>query len=122
MNSQLHLGIVSIGLDTYWPQFPGLRQRLGEYNARVASKLPRDGSEIVNLGLIDSPQRSLEAGARTEAGRCRYPIHAHLYLCPFFDGTPDGASSQSAGDPAESLARVYDSTMLHSTPWETVPG
>jgi L-arabinose isomerase len=62
MNSQLHLGIVSIGLDTYWPQFPGLRQRLGEYNARVESKLLREGIKIVNLGLIDSPQRSLDAG------------------------------------------------------------
>ena len=62
MNAQLHLGIVGIGLDTYWPQFPGLRERLEGYTARVASKLQREGIDVVNLGMIDSPERSLEAG------------------------------------------------------------
>ena len=58
----LRFGLVGIGLDTYWPQFPGLKERLEGYTALVASKLQRDGIEIVNLGLIDSPERSLEAG------------------------------------------------------------
>ena len=58
----LRIGIVGIGLNTYWPQFSGLKERLEGYTARVASKLQRDGLEIVNLGLIDSPERALKAG------------------------------------------------------------
>ena len=58
----LRVGLFGIGLDTYWPQFAGLEERLHGYLARVAEKLERPGVEVVNLGLIDTPQKALEAG------------------------------------------------------------
>ncbi len=58
----LRVGLCGIGLDAYWPQFAGLEERLKGYVARVASRLERPGVEVVNLGLIDTPQRSREAG------------------------------------------------------------
>lgn len=58
----LRIGLLGIGLDTYWPQFPGLKERLEGYVARVAEKLDRPGVEIVNLGLVDHPARASEAG------------------------------------------------------------
>ena len=62
VNSPLRLGLMGIGLDSYWPQFPGLKARLEGYVAHVAQKLVRPGVEIVNLGLIDSPERAHAAG------------------------------------------------------------
>ena len=35
----LKVGLFGIGLDTYWPQFEGLKDRLMGYIAEVASKL-----------------------------------------------------------------------------------
>jgi L-arabinose isomerase len=58
----VRLGLFSIGLDVYWPQFEGLRERLLGYNQAVARRLERPGVEIVNLGLIDNPQAAAEAG------------------------------------------------------------
>ncbi len=58
----LRVGVCGIGLDAYWPQFAGLEERLKGYVAQVASRLERPGVEVVNLGLIDTPQRSREAG------------------------------------------------------------
>ena len=58
----LRVGLCGIGLDAYWPQFAGLEERLKGYVARVASRLERPGVTVVNLGLIDTPQRSREAG------------------------------------------------------------
>ncbi|MDI1250650.1 MAG: arabinose isomerase [Lacunisphaera sp.] len=58
------LGLFGIGLDAYWPQFPGLQERLQGYLARVAAKLGRPGVEVVNVGLVDSPDRAREAGRR----------------------------------------------------------
>jgi len=58
------IGLFGVGLDTYWPQFKGLKARLENYLGQVASKLARPGVEIVNLGLIDSPPKALEAGHR----------------------------------------------------------
>ena len=60
--SPLRVGLFGIGLDTYWPQFAGLKERLEGYVAKVAGRLSRPGVEIVNLGLIDSPEKAHLAG------------------------------------------------------------
>lgn len=56
------VGVFGIGLDAYWPQFDGLKERLEGYLERVSQKVARDGIEVVNLGLVDSPERAMEAG------------------------------------------------------------
>ena len=58
----LRVGLCGIGLDAYWSQFTGLEERLKGYVARVAARLERPGVEVVNLGLVDTPARSREAG------------------------------------------------------------
>jgi len=58
------VGLFGIGLEAYWPQFKGLKKRLEGYLGVVAKRLGRPGIEVVNLGLIDSPPRALEAGHR----------------------------------------------------------
>ena len=58
----LRIGLFGIGLDAYWPQFAGLKERLESYLARVAQKLALPGVEVVNLGLVDTPEKALAAG------------------------------------------------------------
>ena len=58
----LKVGLFGIGLDAYWPQFDGLEQRLIGYVDVVADKLSRDGVDVVNLGLIDTPAKAVQAG------------------------------------------------------------
>lgn len=62
LRSTLKIGLFSIGLDAYWPQFDGLRDRLMGYTSQVAEKLKRPGVEVVSLGLIDTPEKGLAAG------------------------------------------------------------
>jgi L-arabinose isomerase len=61
-NTPVRVGLFGIGLDTYWPQFAGLKERLEGYLGEVSAKLDRPGVEIVNLGLIDSPEKAMDAG------------------------------------------------------------
>ena len=63
----LRLGLFGIGLDTYWPQFKGLKPRLQGYLRSVEKKLARPGVEVVNLGLIDNPQSAMAAGHQFRA-------------------------------------------------------
>ncbi len=56
------IGLFGIGLDTYWPQFKGLKTRLEGYLREVHRKLKRPGVDVVDLGLIDSPPKAFEAG------------------------------------------------------------
>jgi len=60
----VRVGLCGIGLEAYWSQFAGLEERLSGYVAQVALRLARPGVAVVNLGLIDTPQRSREAGRR----------------------------------------------------------
>jgi L-arabinose isomerase len=58
----LRVGLFGIGLEAYWPQFEGLKLRLEGYLGQVAQKLGRPGVEVCNIGLIDSPEKAMEAG------------------------------------------------------------
>jgi len=58
----LKVGLFSIGLDTYWPQFPGLRETLDQFSARLAQNLESPSTRVINLGMIDTPEKSLTAG------------------------------------------------------------
>src|SRR5215831_3434630 len=59
---QPSVGLFGVGLDAYWPQFAGLRERLTGYVERVARMLGRPGVRVVNLGLLDTPEKALTAG------------------------------------------------------------
>src|ERR1700693_2662909 len=61
-DNQLKVGLFGIGLDTYWPQFPGLRDTLIGFTAQVASQLASSGVQVINLGLIDTSEKSFAAG------------------------------------------------------------
>jgi L-arabinose isomerase len=67
MKKNLKVGLFGIGLDAYWPQFKGLKQRLEGYVQIVQKKLERPGVEVVNLGLIDNPVKALAAGHQFRA-------------------------------------------------------
>jgi L-arabinose isomerase len=58
------VGLYGIGLETYWPQFEGLRERLVGYQGVVAEKLRSLGANVVDVGLIDNPQKTREAADR----------------------------------------------------------
>ena len=60
--SSLKIGLFGIGLDTYWPQFEGLKERLEGYLAIVEEKIAKIHPHIINVGLVDTPDRAFEAG------------------------------------------------------------
>jgi L-arabinose isomerase len=56
------VGLFGIGLDVYWPQFAGLEQRLIGYLGETEKTLASMDVEVVNLGLVDTPEKALVAG------------------------------------------------------------
>jgi L-arabinose isomerase len=61
------VGLFGIGLDAYWQQFEGLKARLEANVEVVADRLRRPGVDVVDLGLIDTPPKALDAGHRLRA-------------------------------------------------------
>ena len=56
------VGLFSIGLDAYWGQFAGLRELLEGYNREIAARIAGFGAEVVNLGMVDAPEKAIAAG------------------------------------------------------------
>jgi len=63
-SKKLKIGLFGIGLDAYWEQFDGLQARLEGYLTIVQQKLEAIHPQIINLGLIDTPEKAFEAGSR----------------------------------------------------------
>ena len=53
------VGLFGIGLEMYWRQFAGLKERFRGYLGQVERKLRSCGVHVVNLGLIDTPEKAL---------------------------------------------------------------
>ncbi|MEO6452960.1 MAG: arabinose isomerase [Ginsengibacter sp.] len=58
----LKVGLFGIGLHAYWAQFTGLKEKLESYLNVVADKIKSYQVEVINLGLIDTSQKAMEAG------------------------------------------------------------
>lgn len=67
LNSKVRIGLFGVGLDTYWDQFSGLKERLNGYLDLIEHKLQMLGAKIINLGLIDNADKAFTAGDRFRA-------------------------------------------------------
>ena len=61
-NTSLKIGLFGIGLDAYWPQFDGLKERLEGYLQSVEKNLSAIHPSIVNVGLVDTSEKAFAAG------------------------------------------------------------
>jgi L-arabinose isomerase len=55
------VGLFGVGLNTYWPQFDGLKARLQGYIQEVAQQIQRPDVEVLNLGLVDDIDKAFAA-------------------------------------------------------------
>lgn len=62
LDSNLKIGLFGIGLDTYWAQFEGLKERLEGYLNIVEEKLFAIHPQIINAGLVDNTDKAFAAG------------------------------------------------------------
>ena len=56
------IGLFGIGLQTYWDQFDGLQNRLTEYIEVIATNIMHLDADLINIGLVDTPDKAFEAG------------------------------------------------------------
>jgi L-arabinose isomerase len=61
------IGVFGIGLAAYWPQFPGLKERLEGYQREVEQRIEAMDIEIVSAGLVDTAPSAVSAAQRFAA-------------------------------------------------------
>lgn len=57
----MQIGLFGIGLETYWHQFKGLKERLEGYQQTIAQKLQQPVIRVVNAGLVDTVDKARAA-------------------------------------------------------------
>ena len=62
-NQKTRVGLFGIGLDTYWPQFAGLLDRLNGYQAQIADRIRSFGVELVDAGMVDNTVKARAAAS-----------------------------------------------------------
>jgi L-arabinose isomerase len=60
--SSFKIGLFAIGLEAYWEQFEGLKERLEGYLGEVHKKIAGIHPNVVNTGLVDTIDKAFEAG------------------------------------------------------------
>lgn len=74
------VGVFGIGLEAYWAQFDGLRDRIAGYQARVEQRVRDLGADVVSAGLVDTAQGARAAGDAFAAARVDLVLcHAVTY-------------------------------------------
>jgi L-arabinose isomerase len=74
------IGVFGIGLEAYWPQFAGLRERIAGYQRRVEDRVRALDADVVSGGLVDTPAAAREAGDRFARERVELILcHAVTY-------------------------------------------
>ena len=66
--SRVTVGLFGIGLDTYWPQFKGLRERLLGYQRQIGKKIEGFGVQLMDAGMVDNLAAARRAAAQFRRG------------------------------------------------------
>ncbi|HTQ57308.1 MAG TPA: L-fucose/L-arabinose isomerase family protein [Bryobacteraceae bacterium] len=56
------IGVFGIGLAAYWPQFPGMKERLEGYRHEIEGRVGALNCDVVSAGLVDTPEAAQAAG------------------------------------------------------------
>ncbi len=61
MKHDVKVGLFGVGLDTYWPQFTGLLDRLRGYQKEIFDRMTTLGAKVVDAGMVDNPEKANQA-------------------------------------------------------------
>lgn len=60
IQKKVKVGLLGVGLNTYWGQFEGLLPRLLAYQEEIYAGIEEMDVEVVNIGMIDTPQKAVK--------------------------------------------------------------
>lgn len=59
MQTKINIGLIGVGLDTYWNQFAGLKNRLETYQQEIADNMAKFNATVINVGITQTINKNL---------------------------------------------------------------
>ena len=53
---EVKVGLIGVGLNTYWNQFEGLLSRLTDYQRMIKERMSGLQATVIDGGMVDSPE------------------------------------------------------------------
>lgn len=66
-SSLVRIGVFGVGYEKYWEQFPGLYEELKQKQEKFILKFHGKGTDLIDFGMIDSPQKAYEVVRKIES-------------------------------------------------------
>lgn len=83
----VQVGLIGVGLSTYWSQFEGLLPRLLEYQSYINNRMKGAHANVIDAGMVDSPEKAAQAATLLKKKMWNYysfsSPHTH-FLLPYF--------------------------------------
>lgn len=62
--SNVKVGLIGVGLNTYWAQFGGLKDKLDGYRLEIKHKMENQGGvSVIDAGLVDDEYKAVDAAS-----------------------------------------------------------
>lgn len=90
------IGLVSGGLGTYWPQFPGLLPQLQECARAVSDRFQRLDAEVIDAGFVSDAQEAAVAAETLRRADCDLIV---IYLTTYLTSSMVLPIAQRANTP-----------------------
>ena len=55
---EVKVGLIGVGLNTYWNQFEGLLSRLTDYQRMIKERMSGLQATVIDGGMVDSPEKA----------------------------------------------------------------
>ena len=55
---EVKVGLIGVGLNTYWNQFEGLLSRLTDYQRMIKERMSGLQATVIDGGIVDSPEKA----------------------------------------------------------------
>ena len=81
-----NVGILSVGLDTYWGQFPGLLDEMNKKTAVLVEKVRSHSVAVRDFGMVDNSQKAYEVLPSLKAADL--DLCGSIYATGFFTAVP----------------------------------
>jgi L-arabinose isomerase len=65
-SSTARIGVFGVGYDKYWEQFEDLYNEMVQKQERFIGKIPSEGIEVIDFGVIDSPLKAYDVVKQLE--------------------------------------------------------
>ena len=62
--AKVKVGLIGVGLNTYWGQFDGLLERLNGYQTEISKKMTELNADVVDMGMVDSPEKAAKTAEK----------------------------------------------------------